>query len=100
MEVIVSTDSSSQLWNCTVTDLHSGASLVSYRGGNTSARGLAVLDGRWLLGAQLGKNFINVWEIQRKVVRNNSTFTIVYRIYLYSSNVSYSHTQYNYLPLW
>uniref|UniRef100_A0A8C4ZPL6 WD repeat-containing protein 18 n=1 Tax=Gadus morhua TaxID=8049 RepID=A0A8C4ZPL6_GADMO len=66
MEVIVSTDSSSLLWNCTVSDLHSGANLVSYRGGNTSARGLAVLDDRWLLGAQLGKNFINVWEIQRK----------------------------------
>ena len=74
MEVIVSTDSSSQLWNCTVTDLHSGASLASYRGGNTSARGLAVLDDRWLLGAQLGKNFINVWEMQRKVVLNNTTF--------------------------
>lgn len=67
LEVIVSSDSASQLWNLTVFDLHSGSSLLSYRGGNTAARGLAVLAGRYLLAAQLAKNFINVWEIQRKV---------------------------------
>ncbi|XP_068176500.1 WD repeat-containing protein 18 isoform X3 [Antennarius striatus] len=66
LEVIVSSDSSSQLWNCTVFDLHSGSSLLSYRGGNSSTRTLTVLGGQYLLSAQLGKNFINVWEIQRK----------------------------------
>uniref|UniRef100_A0A8C6V1Z0 WD repeat-containing protein 18 n=1 Tax=Neogobius melanostomus TaxID=47308 RepID=A0A8C6V1Z0_9GOBI len=66
LEVVVSSDSSSQLWNCTVFDLHSGSSLLSYRGGNSSARTLTVLNGEYLLSAQLGKNFINVWEIQRK----------------------------------
>lgn len=67
LEVIVSSDSGSQLWNSTVFDLHSGSSLLSYRGGNSSARALTVLGGQYLLSAQLGKNFINVWEIQRKV---------------------------------
>ena len=67
LEVIVSSDSGSQLWNSTVFDLHSGSSLLSYRGGNSSARGLTVLGGQYLLSAQQGKNFINVWEIQRKV---------------------------------
>ncbi|KAM4575427.1 WD repeat-containing protein 18 [Fundulus diaphanus] len=66
LEVVISSDSVSQLWNCTVFDLHSGSSLLSYRGGNSAARGLAVLRGEFLLSAQLGKNFINVWEIQRK----------------------------------
>ncbi|XP_030290104.1 WD repeat-containing protein 18 [Sparus aurata] len=66
LEVIVSSDSGSQLWNSTVFDLHSGSSLLSYRGGNSSARGLTVLGGQYLLSAQQGKNFINVWEIQRK----------------------------------
>ncbi|GAA6226289.1 WD repeat-containing protein 18 [Lates japonicus] len=66
LEVIVTSDSGSQLWNSTVFDLHSGSSLLSYRGGNSSARTLAVLRGEFLLSAQLGKNFINVWEIQRK----------------------------------
>uniref|UniRef100_A0A3Q2UEA0 WD repeat-containing protein 18 n=1 Tax=Fundulus heteroclitus TaxID=8078 RepID=A0A3Q2UEA0_FUNHE len=69
LEVVISSDSVSQLWNCTVFDLHSGSSLLSYRGGNSAARGLAVLRGEFLLSAQLGKNFINVWEIQRKVVQ-------------------------------
>lgn len=66
LEVILTSDSASQMWNSTVFDLHSGSSLLSYRGGNSSARTLAVLGGEFLLSAQLGKNFINVWEIQRK----------------------------------
>lgn len=63
----MSSDSGSQLWNCTVFDPHSGSSLLSYRGGNSAARTLTVLGGEYLLSAQLTKNFINVWEIQRKV---------------------------------
>uniref|UniRef100_A0A8C9V7Q3 WD repeat-containing protein 18 n=1 Tax=Scleropages formosus TaxID=113540 RepID=A0A8C9V7Q3_SCLFO len=66
MEVVVCADSAGQLWNCAVFDLHSGTNLFSYRGGNSSARSLTVLNGEFILGAQLGKNFINVWEIQRK----------------------------------
>ncbi|XP_047444165.1 WD repeat-containing protein 18 [Mugil cephalus] len=66
LEVILSSDSGSQLWNCTVFDPHSGSSLLSYRGGNSGARTLCVLGGEYLLSAQLTKNFINVWEIQRK----------------------------------
>nr|XP_019962870.1 PREDICTED: WD repeat-containing protein 18 [Paralichthys olivaceus] len=66
LEVVVTSDSGSQLWNSTVFDLYSGSSLLSYRGGNSSARTLSLLRGEFLLSAQLGKNFINVWEIQRK----------------------------------
>ncbi|XP_036067621.1 WD repeat-containing protein 18 isoform X2 [Oryzias melastigma] len=66
LEVIVSADAGSQLWNLTVFDLHSGSSLLSYRGGNSAARSLTVLRGEFLLSAQLAKNYINVWEIQRK----------------------------------
>ncbi|XP_029355799.1 WD repeat-containing protein 18 [Echeneis naucrates] len=66
LEVILTSDSGSPLWNSTVFDLHSGSSLLSYRGGNSSARTLVVLRGEFLLSAQLGKNVINVWEIQRK----------------------------------
>ncbi|XP_048831758.1 WD repeat-containing protein 18 [Brienomyrus brachyistius] len=66
MEVVVCADSASQLWNCAVFELHSGTNLLSYRGGNSSPRSLTLLNGEFILGAQLGKNFINVWEIQRK----------------------------------
>uniref|UniRef100_W5LHM3 WD repeat-containing protein 18 n=1 Tax=Astyanax mexicanus TaxID=7994 RepID=W5LHM3_ASTMX len=66
MEVVLSADSASQLWNCAVFDPHTSTNLLSYRGGNSSPRALTVLNGEYILGAQLGKNFINVWEIQRK----------------------------------
>ncbi|KAK9518797.1 hypothetical protein VZT92_021573 [Zoarces viviparus] len=66
LEVIVTSDSGSQLWNSSVFDLHSGSSLLSYRGGSSSARTMTLLNGQYLLSAQLGKNFINMWEIHRK----------------------------------
>uniref|UniRef100_A0A8C8HL91 WD repeat-containing protein 18 n=1 Tax=Oncorhynchus tshawytscha TaxID=74940 RepID=A0A8C8HL91_ONCTS len=58
------------LWNCAVLELHSGKNLLAYRSGNTSSRSLTVLNGEYILRAQLWKNFINVWEIQRKVAKN------------------------------
>lgn len=69
MEVAVCTDSSAQLWSCVVWELHSGANLLTYRGGQAGPRGLALLNGEYLLAAQLGKNYISAWELQRKVRR-------------------------------
>ncbi|XP_072338778.1 WD repeat-containing protein 18 isoform X2 [Scyliorhinus torazame] len=66
LEVVLSCDAGGSLWNCNVWEPRSGTTLTSYRGGNTSARGLCMLAGEYLLGAQLGKNFISVWELQRK----------------------------------
>lgn len=67
MEVAVCTDSSAHLWSCIVWELHSGANLLTYRGGQAGPRGLALLNGEYLLAAQLGKNYISAWELQRKV---------------------------------
>ncbi|XP_048416145.1 WD repeat-containing protein 18 isoform X2 [Stegostoma tigrinum] len=66
LEVVLSCDAGGSLWNCNVWEPRSGTSLTTYRGGNTSARGLCTLAGEYLLGAQLGKNYISVWELQRK----------------------------------
>uniref|UniRef100_A0A8C7NDI6 WD repeat-containing protein 18 n=1 Tax=Oncorhynchus mykiss TaxID=8022 RepID=A0A8C7NDI6_ONCMY len=52
IEIVLCADSAGQLWNCAVLELH------------------FVLNGEYILGAQLGKNF-NVWEIQRKVANSN-----------------------------
>ncbi|XP_028299434.1 WD repeat-containing protein 18 isoform X2 [Gouania willdenowi] len=64
--VVVSSDSGSPLWSCSVWDLHGGASLLSYRGSPSSARGLTVLRDGFVLSAQPGKNFISAWELHRK----------------------------------
>ncbi|XP_004614852.1 WD repeat-containing protein 18 [Sorex araneus] len=66
MEVAVCTDSTATLWSCVVWELHSGANLLTYRGGQAGPRGLALLNGEYLLAAQLGKNYISAWELQRK----------------------------------
>nr|XP_010600152.1 WD repeat-containing protein 18 [Loxodonta africana] len=66
MEVAVCTDSAGQLWSCVVWELHSGANLLTYRGGQAGPRGLALLNGEYLLAAQLGKNYISAWELHRK----------------------------------
>jgi hypothetical protein len=69
MEVAVCTDTAAQLWSCVVWELHSGANLLTYRGGQAGPRGLALLNDEYLLAAQLGKNYISAWELQRKVRR-------------------------------
>nr|XP_056701121.1 WD repeat-containing protein 18 [Euleptes europaea] len=51
---------------CWVWEVGSGATLASYRGGSFAARGLALLGGEHLLGAQLGKAWLGAWELQRK----------------------------------
>ncbi|KAM6219695.1 WD repeat-containing protein 18 [Rhynchocyon petersi] len=66
VEVAVCTDSAGQMWSCVVWELHSGANLLTYRGGQAGPRGLALLNGEYLLAAQLGKNYISAWELQRK----------------------------------
>lgn len=66
-EVVLATDAAGLLCNCAAWELHSGAALPGYRGGNCAARGLALLGTDHLLGAQLGKSYISVWELQRKV---------------------------------
>ncbi|XP_035141732.3 WD repeat-containing protein 18 [Callithrix jacchus] len=66
MEVAVCTDSVAPMWSCIVWELHSGANLLTYRGGQAGPRGLALLNGEYLLAAQLGKNYISAWELQRK----------------------------------
>ncbi|XP_073910590.1 WD repeat-containing protein 18 isoform X3 [Castor canadensis] len=71
MEVAVCTDTAAQLWSCVVWELHSGANLLTYRGGQAGPRGLALLNDEYLLAAQLGKNYISAWELQRKVSTGN-----------------------------
>ncbi|KAM6041536.1 WD repeat-containing protein 18 [Chlamydotis macqueenii] len=66
MEVALVSDAAGPLCNCSVWELHSGSALPGYRGGNSGPRGLALLGGEHLLGAQIGKSYINVWELQRK----------------------------------
>ncbi|KAL4828911.1 hypothetical protein H8958_018425 [Nasalis larvatus] len=66
MEVAVCTDSAAPMWSCIVWELHSGANLLTYRGGQAGPHGLALLNGEYLLAAQLGKNYISAWELQRK----------------------------------
>ncbi|XP_020669942.2 WD repeat-containing protein 18 [Pogona vitticeps] len=51
---------------CSVWEVGSGASVAAYRGAGCASRGLALLGGEHLLGAQLGKACIGVWELQRK----------------------------------
>lgn len=66
LELVLSTDAAGQVANCSAWDPQTGTVLLTYRGGNSTPRGLVMLGGQYLLGGQLGKNYINVWELQRK----------------------------------
>lgn len=66
LELVLSTDAAGQVANCSVWDPQTGAVLLTYRGGNSTPHALELLGGQYLLGGQMGKNYINVWELQRK----------------------------------
>ncbi|KAK3576318.1 hypothetical protein CHS0354_034010 [Potamilus streckersoni] len=66
IEVVISSDASGQMWNSCVWDLESGTSLINYKGGSTSPRGLCLLGNQYLIGAVNGKPLIHVWALQRR----------------------------------
>ncbi|KAF7237061.1 WD repeat-containing protein 18 [Varanus komodoensis] len=51
---------------CSVWEVGTGILVASYRGGCCAPRGLTLLGGEYLLGAQLGKSCVGAWELQRK----------------------------------
>ncbi|XP_069503618.1 WD repeat-containing protein 18 [Ambystoma mexicanum] len=64
-ELALSSDSGLPQSGCAAWELQSGSSLGTFRGAGSGPRALALLGGDYLLGAQPGKNYINVWELRR-----------------------------------
>uniref|UniRef100_A0A670J114 Uncharacterized protein n=1 Tax=Podarcis muralis TaxID=64176 RepID=A0A670J114_PODMU len=60
-EAALSSGGGSSVW-----EVGSGASVAGYRGFSCAARGMALVGGEHLLGAQLGKACVGTWELQRK----------------------------------
>lgn len=64
-EVLLTSDSSGQLWNCCVWDPNTGSTLTMYKGGVSSPNSLCLVGEDYILSAQPDKPLLNVWQVNR-----------------------------------
>lgn len=64
LEVAITSDTTGQLWNSSVWDVHSGTSLFSYRGGGVAApRTLCLLGEDYLVSSERTKPILHFWAL-------------------------------------
>ncbi|KAJ8040130.1 WD repeat-containing protein 18 [Holothuria leucospilota] len=66
MEVVISSDSTGQMWNCCIWDPRSDCTVINYKGSSSNPRSLNLLSGQYILSADSQKPLLNMWEVQRK----------------------------------
>jgi len=65
-EVLISTDSNSQLWNICVWDYDSGSSLLNYSNCNTVSHSLSFIKQDFMVTAVYNKPFIYCWNLKSR----------------------------------
>ncbi|XP_055601423.1 WD repeat-containing protein 18 [Uranotaenia lowii] len=66
VEVAITSDSSDQLWSCCVWDVRTGTHLISYKGGGAPGPNtLSVINGQFILAANMVKPMLHIWPINR-----------------------------------
>ena len=74
MEVLMTSESSGQLWNFCIWDVYSGTVLANYKGGVSSQQTLQCFAGEYFISAAKNKPLIHVWAIHRKVSLTETTY--------------------------
>ncbi|KAK7492877.1 hypothetical protein BaRGS_00015824, partial [Batillaria attramentaria] len=64
--VLLTTESSGQLWSVCAWDIQTGASVRTFKGGTVQEGSLCVLAGRTLIGASLAKPVLQLWSLLKK----------------------------------
>ncbi|XP_048758820.1 WD repeat-containing protein 18-like isoform X2 [Ostrea edulis] len=65
-EVLLTSETTGQLWNVCVWDVESGTSIVTYKGGTSVPRGLAVLGQQYLVSASPTKPVLTLWPLHKR----------------------------------
>jgi pre-rRNA-processing protein IPI3 len=65
VEIVLTSDSSDQLWNACVWDPRAGTTLMTYKGGSASPHTLCLLGNDYLLAAEPNKPIIRSWALNK-----------------------------------
>ena len=63
-EVLLTGDSTGQMWNLCAWDPLSGAALTTFKGASTAANTLTLLGNELIITAQPKKPLLNVWQVR------------------------------------
>lgn len=66
-EVVISSDSTGQMWNCCIWNPLSDTTSIHYKGSGSKLRSLCLLSGQYIISADSNKPLLNMWEVQRRV---------------------------------
>ncbi|XP_062578504.1 WD repeat-containing protein 18-like [Saccostrea cucullata] len=66
IEVLLTSETTGQLWNVCVWDVESGTSVVTYKGGTSAPHGLAVLGQQYLISASPTKPVLTLWPLHKR----------------------------------
>ncbi|XP_071840300.1 WD repeat-containing protein 18-like [Apostichopus japonicus] len=65
-EVVISSDSTGQMWNCCIWNPLSDTTSIHYKGSGSKLRSLCLLSGQYIISADSNKPLLNMWEVQRR----------------------------------
>ncbi|KAK2164982.1 hypothetical protein NP493_1389g00040 [Ridgeia piscesae] len=65
VRTLLTSEVTGQLWNTCAWDLHSGTTLVTYKGGSCAPHTLCTVSGRVVVGAVANKPLIHAWPIHK-----------------------------------
>ncbi|EDO39035.1 predicted protein, partial [Nematostella vectensis] len=66
MEIALTTDSSGESFCVSVWSISSGMQIKTYKTGSCLAHGLSLLGSQYVLGAQMGKPILHVWNVAKE----------------------------------
>ena len=64
-QTLITSEVSGQLWNACAWDLHSGTSLVTYKGAAAGQRSLCTINNNLVISANANKPHIQLWSIHK-----------------------------------
>ncbi|CAH1772552.1 unnamed protein product [Owenia fusiformis] len=64
-EILITSESTGQLWNTCIWDPYSGTTIATFKGGSSAPRSLALLGGQYVIAAIANKPLIHMWPLQK-----------------------------------
>jgi hypothetical protein len=83
-EVLISTDTNTQLWNICVWDYTSGSHLLSFNNCSVQTHGLTFINNDYMLCAVSNKPFIYYWNLKSRVIITYTLYLFIYTLFRYT----------------
>ncbi|XP_035216728.1 WD repeat-containing protein 18-like [Stegodyphus dumicola] len=73
-EVILTSDATNKLTNCSIYDAKTGTLMSTYKGDNSAPKTLSLISSHYLISASVEKPLLNVWTVSKKIPKSSAHF--------------------------